>query len=73
MKPEPFFEAVESIGATAPIVLVSRARSRASRRRDAVRYAAGEELTILCGHYKDVDQRVADTSPPRRSRSATSC
>jgi tRNA (guanine37-N1)-methyltransferase len=27
---------------------------------DAVRYAAGEELTLLCGHYKDVDQRVAD-------------
>jgi tRNA (guanine37-N1)-methyltransferase len=27
---------------------------------DAVRFAAGDELTILCGHYKDVDQRVAD-------------
>jgi tRNA (guanine37-N1)-methyltransferase len=27
---------------------------------DAVRFAAGEELTILCGHYKDVDQRVAE-------------
>jgi len=59
MKPEPFFEAVESIGATAPIVLVS-ARGRAFRQADAVRYAEGEELTILCGHYKDVDQRVAD-------------
>jgi len=59
MKPEPFFEAVESIGARAPIVLVS-ARGRAFRQADAVRYAEGEELTILCGHYKDVDQRVAD-------------
>ena len=27
---------------------------------DAVRFAAAPELTILCGHYKDVDQRVAD-------------
>ena len=27
---------------------------------DAARYAAGGELTLLCGHYKDVDQRVAD-------------
>jgi len=27
---------------------------------DAARFAAGEELTLLCGHYKDVDQRVAD-------------
>ena len=25
-----------------------------------MRFAEGEELTILCGHYKDVDQRVAD-------------
>ncbi len=59
MKPEPFFEAVESIEAKAPIVLVS-ARGRAFSQADAVRFAAGEELTILCGHYKDVDQRVAD-------------
>ena len=59
MKPEPFFEAVDAIGAAAPIVLVS-ARGRPLTQEDAVRYAAGSELTILCGHYKDVDQRVAD-------------
>jgi tRNA (guanine37-N1)-methyltransferase len=59
MKPEPFFEAVDSIGAKSPIVLVS-ARGRTFTQADAVRYAEGEELTILCGHYKDVDQRVAD-------------
>jgi tRNA (guanine37-N1)-methyltransferase len=59
MKPEPFFEAVESLEARAPIVLVS-ARGRPFAQRDAVRLAAGEELTILCGHYKDVDQRVAE-------------
>ena len=59
MKPEPFFEAVESLGATSPIVLTS-ARGRRFAQADAVRFAAGEELTILCGHYKDVDQRVAE-------------
>jgi tRNA (guanine37-N1)-methyltransferase len=59
MKPEPFFEAVESLGARAPIVLVS-ARGAPFRQADARRYAEGSELTILCGHYKDVDQRVAD-------------
>jgi tRNA (guanine37-N1)-methyltransferase len=59
MKPEPFFEAVETIGARAPIVLVS-ARGAPFTQACARRYAAGEELTILCGHYKDVDQRVAD-------------
>ena len=59
MKPGPFFEAVEAIGAKAPIILLSP-RGRRFGHADAVRYAAGEELTLLCGHYKDVDQRVAD-------------
>ena len=59
MKPEPFFEAVESLGATAPIVLMS-ARGRRFTQADAIRFADGAELTLLCGHYKDVDQRVAD-------------
>jgi tRNA (guanine37-N1)-methyltransferase len=59
MKPEPFFEAVEELGARSPIVLLS-ARGRRFTHADAVRFAGGEELTLLCGHYKDVDQRVAD-------------
>ncbi|HZO19811.1 MAG TPA: tRNA (guanosine(37)-N1)-methyltransferase TrmD [Gemmatimonadaceae bacterium] len=59
MKPEPFFEAVDALAVTAPIVLVS-ARGAPFTQADARRYAAGSELTILCGHYKDVDQRVAD-------------
>ncbi len=59
MKPEPFFEAIDALGVTSPIVLVS-ARGRPFTQADAARYAAGSELTILCGHYKDVDQRVAD-------------
>ncbi|HEV8236682.1 MAG TPA: tRNA (guanosine(37)-N1)-methyltransferase TrmD [Gemmatimonadaceae bacterium] len=59
MKPDPFFEAVEALGAVAPIVLLSP-RGRRFAQADAIRYAAGQELTLLCGHYKDVDQRVAD-------------
>jgi len=59
MKAPPFFEAVESLDVRAPIVLMS-ARGRRFTQADAVRFAAGDELTILCGHYKDVDQRVAD-------------
>ncbi len=59
MKPEPFFEAVESLAAGPPIVLVS-ARGVPFTQADARRYADGQDLTILCGHYKDVDQRVAD-------------
>lgn len=58
MKPGPFFEAVEALGARRPIVLLS-ARGRLFTHADAVRFAGGSELTLLCGHYKDVDQRVA--------------
>ncbi len=59
MKPTPFFEAIEHLGATTPIVLLSP-RGRTFTQADAHRFAAGTELTLLCGHYKDVDQRVAD-------------
>jgi tRNA (guanine37-N1)-methyltransferase len=59
MKPQPFFEAVESLNTVAPIVLLSP-RGRVFSHADAERFAAGEQLTLLCGHYKDIDQRVAD-------------
>jgi len=59
LKPEPFFEAVADLGAGSPIVLLS-ARGRLFQHDDAVRLSLGTELTLLCGHYKDVDQRVAD-------------
>ena len=66
MKPEPFFEAVESLGGggegsrpAGPVVLLS-ARGRRFDHDTAVRLAVQSELTLLCGHYKDVDQRVAE-------------
>jgi tRNA (guanine37-N1)-methyltransferase len=60
LKPEPFFEAVESLGPrTGPVVLLS-ARGRRFGHDDAVRWSLGSDLTLLCGHYKDVDQRVAE-------------
>jgi tRNA (guanine37-N1)-methyltransferase len=59
MKPQPFFEAVESLNTKPPIVLLSP-RGRVFAHADAERFAAGDDLTLLCGHYKDIDQRVAD-------------
>ena len=59
MKPEPFFEAVDALAPSGPVVLLS-ARGRRFTHDDAVRLASEQELTLLCGHYKDVDQRVAD-------------
>ena len=59
LKPEPFFEAVESISPRGPVILMS-ARGRRFGHDDAVRLSLEDEVTILCGHYKDVDQRVAE-------------
>ena len=59
MKPEPFYEAVEALDPQGPVVLLSP-RGRRFDHDTAVRYSLEEELTLLCGHYKGVDQRVAD-------------
>jgi tRNA (guanine37-N1)-methyltransferase len=59
MKPEPFFEAIDDLKPAGPVVLLS-ARGRPFRHADAVRLSVEPEFTLLCGHYKDVDQRVAD-------------
>jgi tRNA (guanine37-N1)-methyltransferase len=59
MKPEPFFEAVDALQPEGPILLMS-ARGRPFSHDDAVRLSLEPEITLLCGHYKDVDQRVAD-------------
>jgi tRNA (guanine37-N1)-methyltransferase len=59
MKPEPFFEAVDALAPSGPVVLLS-ARGRPFRHADAVRFSVAKDLTLLCGHYKDVDQRVAE-------------
>lgn len=59
MKPEPFFEALDALQPEGPVVLMS-ARGRRFTHDDAVRFSLAPELTLLCGHYKDVDQRVAE-------------
>jgi tRNA (guanine37-N1)-methyltransferase len=59
MKPDPFFEAVDALKPEGPIVLLSP-RGRLFTQDDARRFVRSPELTLLCGHYKDIDQRVAD-------------
>ncbi len=59
MKPGPFFVCVEALAAKPPIVLLSP-RGKVFSHADAERFAACDEITLLCGHYKDIDQRVAD-------------
>ena len=59
LRAEPFVEAVESLGPTGPVVVMS-ARGRRFSHDDAVRWSLAKVLTLLCGHYKDIDQRVID-------------
>ena len=65
MKPAPFLEAVESLAPEGrdrpegPILLMS-ARGKRFTHEDAVRLAVQPQVTLLCGHYKDVDQRVPE-------------
>jgi tRNA (guanine37-N1)-methyltransferase len=65
MKPAPFFEAVQSLapeGRDRPegAILLMSARGKRFTHEDAVRLSLEPEITLLCGHYKDVDQRVAE-------------
>lgn len=61
LKPEPFFEALDDLkpGTGTPVILMS-ARGKPLTHDDAVRWSLATELTVLCGHYKDLDQRVAE-------------
>ena len=59
MKPEPFFEALDELAPVGPVVLLSP-RGKQFDHTTAVRYSVGLELSLLCGHYKGVDERVAE-------------
>jgi tRNA (guanine37-N1)-methyltransferase len=68
MKPEPLFEAVESLlgenGAAAPpagsaIVLLSAA-GKLFTQEMARRFAKLERIVLICGRYEGVDERVAE-------------
>jgi tRNA (guanine37-N1)-methyltransferase len=58
LKPEPFFEALDDLKPEPPVILLS-ARGKLFGHAEAVRFSVASELTLLCGHYKDVDARVA--------------
>jgi tRNA (guanine37-N1)-methyltransferase len=71
MKPEPLFEAVESLvgardgagsagpGGKAAIVLLSAA-GKMFRQQTARRFAESERVVLICGRYEGVDERVAE-------------
>jgi len=61
LKPEPIFEAVESIEreATTPIILLSP-QGRLFSQQVAQELAQHSHLILICGHYEGVDERVRE-------------
>ena len=63
MKPEPLFEAVESVAASAdldettPVVLLSP-QGRTVTQRVVEELATHSDLVLICGRYEGVDERV---------------
>jgi tRNA (guanine37-N1)-methyltransferase len=63
MKGEPFFRALDAIGApagTRAVVLLSP-RGRRFDQKMAERFALLDELVLLCGRYEGIDERVAQS------------
>jgi len=58
MKPEPLFEAVESVRTPGARVVLMTPQGRTFRQRDARRLAAAHHVVFVCGHYEGVDERV---------------
>ena len=59
LKPDPLFRAVESLGGGGKILVMS-ARGERFTHATAVRLSLESEITLVAGHYKDIDQRVID-------------
>ena len=61
LKPDPIFEAVESIKSEAdtPVILLSP-RGRLFCQQVAQELSAHPRLILICGHYEGVDERVSE-------------
>lgn len=60
MLAEPIFGALEHIGARGKKILYMSPRGKVLDHSKIEALSGEEELTILCGHYEGVDQRVLD-------------
>ncbi|HEX4713684.1 MAG TPA: tRNA (guanosine(37)-N1)-methyltransferase TrmD [Ktedonobacteraceae bacterium] len=59
MKPEPIFAAVEAVYQGGPIILMSP-QGRPFTQQIAHELAREPRLTLICGHYEGIDERVLE-------------
>ncbi|MBN1326369.1 MAG: tRNA (guanosine(37)-N1)-methyltransferase TrmD [Candidatus Cloacimonetes bacterium] len=62
MKPEPLFEAIQSVKADTPApVVYLTPQGRLLNQKIMTEYSGMKSIILLCGHYKEIDQRIRDT------------
>lgn len=61
MKPEPIFEAIESLRRDGTRVVAMSPQGAPFRQETARRLAGERHLIFLCGHYEGIDERVLGT------------
>jgi tRNA (guanine37-N1)-methyltransferase len=59
MKPEPIFTSVEAVYQGGPIILMTP-QGRPFQQKIAQELAQEPRLTLLCGHYEGIDERVIE-------------
>ena len=65
MKPEPFFEAVESLRTADSYVILLSPGGEVFRQKTAVDFSERKHLIFLCGHYEGIDERVRESLADR--------
>ncbi len=60
MKPEPLFDAVESVASSEARVVLMTPQGRVFNQTVATELAAEQHLIFVCGHYEGVDERVRE-------------
>ena len=61
LKPEPLFEAIESLGSEKTKVILTAPSGRRFEQASARELAQDEHLLFICGSYEGVDERVRET------------
>lgn len=65
MKPEPFFEAVESLRTPDCCVILLSPGGEVFRQKTAIEFSGKKHLIFLCGHYEGIDERVRESLADR--------
>ncbi|MBO7653489.1 MAG: tRNA (guanosine(37)-N1)-methyltransferase TrmD [Kiritimatiellae bacterium] len=60
MKPEPWFEAIETLRTPDARVILMTPSGKTFRQAEARRLAVMKHLIFVCGHYEGVDERVRE-------------